>query len=284
MVSWRPRKFPSYRKFPQKFRTQLEFWQREEMHSVMEEWRQRQVARMFSLSEFMKCIKLRFTRWFNRRAGRKGTLWESRFTSVIVEDDERALRTMAAYIDLNPVRAGIVSDPADYRWSGYSEAMAGKARSRRGLVRIIGQSAWPRTATAQTPGAAEAKPWATDGISFPPAVERKALVYYRAILGGQGVERKREDGKITRRGVSEKVRARLTTPKERQLTTEILTRRVQHFTKGVILGSRSFIDTWFTANRDRLVTGRSRTGRQHGANSIGRPALRGLYTLRNSAS
>lgn len=44
-----------------------------------------------------------------------------RFTSVIVEEEERALRTMAAYIDLNPVRAGMVEDPADYRWSGYAE-------------------------------------------------------------------------------------------------------------------------------------------------------------------
>ena len=41
----------------------------------------------------------------------------------------------------NPVQAGMVEDPADYRWSGYSEAMAGKAWSRRGLVRIIGQMA-----------------------------------------------------------------------------------------------------------------------------------------------
>src|SRR6187431_2012190 len=190
---------------------------------------------------------------------------------------------MAAYIDLNPVRAGMVTDPADYRWSGYSEAMTGKARSRRGLVRIIGQSAWPRTATAQTPGAAAAKPWSTDGVPFPPAVERKALVYYLAILGGRGAERRRDDGKIIRRGISEKVRERLTTPTERQLTTEILTRRVQHFTKGVILGSRSFIDNWFIANRDRLVTGRSRSERKQGANSLGRPALRGLYSLRNPA-
>ncbi len=101
------------------------------------------------------------SRWYNRRTGRKGNLWEGRYTSVIVqssefssctvsaqasavEEEERALRTMAAYIDLNPVRAGIVGDPAAYRWSGYAEAMAGKARSRRGLVRIIGQMAWPR--------------------------------------------------------------------------------------------------------------------------------------------
>ena len=109
---------------------------------------------------------------------------------------------MAAYIELNPVRAGMVADPADYRWSGYSEAMAGKARSRRGLVRIIGQMAWPRES------AADAKPWGTD--AFPALVERRALVFYRAILGGQGAARKREDGTVVRRGLSEKVREKLT--------------------------------------------------------------------------
>ena len=56
-------------------------------------------------------------------------IWEERFGSVVVEEEERALRTMAAYIDLNPVRAGMVLNPADYRWSGYAEAMAGKARA-----------------------------------------------------------------------------------------------------------------------------------------------------------
>lgn len=252
-------------------RKQLEFWQRAGMDTVIEEWRQKQIARMFSLSEFVKCVKFRFTRWYNRKTGRKGGLWESRFTSVIVEEEERALRTMAAYIDLNPVRAGIVPDPADYRWSGYAEAMAGKTRSRRGLVRVIGQTAWARET------AAAARPWSGD--PFPPAVERRALVYYRAILGGQGMERKREDGTVIRRGVSEKVRGRLTTPNERRLSTEVLTRRVRHFSKGVLLGSRAFIDGWFENHRDRFQ-GRSRTERNHGAKSLGKPALRGLYALR----
>ena len=92
----------------------------------------------------MKAVQLRFSRWYNRRAGRQGTLWEGRYTSMIVEKEERALRTMAPYIDLHPRRAGMVADPADYRWGDYAEAMAGKARSRRGLVRVIGQMAWPR--------------------------------------------------------------------------------------------------------------------------------------------
>ena len=260
-------------------RKQLEFWKSAGMDSVIEEWRQKQIARMFSLSEFVKCVKFRFTRWYNRKTGRQGSLWESRFTSVIVEDEERALRTMAAYIDLNPVRAGMVTDPADYRWSGYAEAMAGKARARRGLVRIIGQSAWPRGTAEEAYAAAKARPWNTGTIPFSPAVERRALVIYRAILGGQGTERRREDGTVARRGVSGKVRERLTTPNERRLTAEIFTRRVTFFTKGVLFGGRAFIDGWFESNRERFA-GASRTERKRGAKSLGMEALRGRYTLR----
>jgi REP element-mobilizing transposase RayT len=80
--------------------------------------------RMHDLSEFMKTVLQRFTRWFNRTHNRTGTLWEERYKSVIVESGIAA-RTMAAYIDLNPVRAGMVSDPAEYRWSSYGEAVGG---------------------------------------------------------------------------------------------------------------------------------------------------------------
>ena len=264
-------------------RKQLEFWKSAGMDSVIEEWRQKQIARMFSLSEFVKCVKFRFTRWYNRKTGRRGSLWESRFTSVIVEEEERALRTMAAYIDLNPVRAGMVSDPADYRWSGYAEAMAGKALARRGLVRIIGQSAWPRRTEEESYAAGAARPWSveTGTVRFPESVERRALVIYRAILGGQGKERRTEDGTVIRRGVSEKTRERLTTPNERRLSAEILTRRVRHFTTGMLFGGRAFIDGWFEAHRERF-SGRSRTERARGAKSLGAPGLRGLYALRKA--
>ncbi|MGD9418604.1 MAG: transposase, partial [Verrucomicrobiota bacterium JB025] len=97
--------------------------------------------RMHDLSEFMKGFLQRYTPWHNRRHGRKGTLWEDRFKSVIVEDGVAA-RTMAAYIDLNPVRAEMVKEPADYRWSSYGEAIGGGPKgngrkARAGLVRAL---------------------------------------------------------------------------------------------------------------------------------------------------
>ena len=104
-------------------------------------------------------------------------------------------------------------------------------------------------------------------------------MFYRAILGGQGAARKREDGTLVRRGLSEKVRERLTTATERRVRAEVMMRRVAHFSRGVLFGSRTFVDGWFEANRD-YVKGRSQTGRKRGSRSLGKAALQGLYSLR----
>jgi putative transposase len=79
---------------------------------------------MQDLGEFMKGLLQRFTQWFSRAHTQTGTLWEDRFKSVIVEDGVAA-RTISAYIDLNPACAGMLKDPADYRWSSYGEAVGG---------------------------------------------------------------------------------------------------------------------------------------------------------------
>ena len=69
---------------------------------------------MGDVSAFMKTVKQRFSVWYNQSHARYGTLWADRFKSVLVEGDTRALATVAAYIDLNPVRAGMVEDPGKY--------------------------------------------------------------------------------------------------------------------------------------------------------------------------
>ena len=69
-----------------------------------------------SLSEFMREIKVKFARFYNRRHGRQGYFWGDRFKSVVVEDGNTLINCLA-YIDLNPVRAGLVERPEDYRWS-----------------------------------------------------------------------------------------------------------------------------------------------------------------------
>ena len=74
-------------------------------------WRKR----LGDLSRYVQEIKQRFSRWYNKRKGRKGYFWGDRFKSVIIETGE-ALLNCLAYIDLNPVRAGLVERPEEYRW------------------------------------------------------------------------------------------------------------------------------------------------------------------------
>ncbi len=72
-------------------------------------------AKWASLSEYVKEIKQGFSRWYNKRHGRTGFFWGERFKSVLVENGDTLVNCLA-YIDLNPVRAGLVERPEDYRW------------------------------------------------------------------------------------------------------------------------------------------------------------------------
>jgi REP element-mobilizing transposase RayT len=69
-----------------------------------------------SVSEFARELKVDFARFYNKRHGRRGYFWGDRFKSVLVEKGETLINCLA-YIDLNPVRAGLVERPEDYRWS-----------------------------------------------------------------------------------------------------------------------------------------------------------------------
>jgi REP element-mobilizing transposase RayT len=72
--------------------------------------------KLSSLSEFVREIKVGFTRYYNKRHNRRGYFWGDRFKSVIVENGETLINCLA-YIDLNPLRAGLVERPEEYRWN-----------------------------------------------------------------------------------------------------------------------------------------------------------------------
>ncbi len=71
------------------------------------------------LPRLMQAVGRRYVRHFNDRHGRTGTLWEGRYRSTLVEVD-RYLMACMVYIDLNPVRAGLVANPADHPWSSHA--------------------------------------------------------------------------------------------------------------------------------------------------------------------
>ncbi|HNT98843.1 MAG TPA: transposase [Elusimicrobiales bacterium] len=202
------------------------------------------VRRMYSLSLFMKTLKQRLTQSYNQRHGRKGTLWEARFKSLMTEG-AGSLAAVAAYIDLNAVRAGLVDDPKDYRFCGYAEAVAGLTAARKGLVMAL------------APG----EDWSA------------AAAHYRTLLYLEGEQRVSEDGRPVRRGIDpEQVRQVVEAGGELALPT-LLRCRVRYFTDGVVLGSRNYVDGVFQRHRG-FFSSRRTTGARKLRHSAG------LYSAR----
>lgn len=209
-----------------------------------EEILHRYTYRMHDLSQFMKALLHRFSVWFNRTHQRTGTLWEERYKSLIVEDGIAA-RTIAAYIDLNPVRAGLVTDPADYRWSSYGEAIGGGKKgngktARAGLVRAL---------RAHQGTTADATLW-KDNVSRE----------YRALLLAGAQEKTREtvapQGTVRtttiRKGIPPEQAAALAAANDQLPAGKALRCRLRYFTDGAVLGSRAFVDAAFRTARERF--------------------------------
>ena len=70
------------------------------------------------LSRMMQAVGRRYVRYFNAAHGRSGTLWEGRYRSTLIEAGPYLLPCMV-YMDLNPVRAGLVAQARDYPWSSH---------------------------------------------------------------------------------------------------------------------------------------------------------------------
>jgi REP element-mobilizing transposase RayT len=90
--------------------------------------------RLGDVSRFVQELKQTFARGYNRRRGRKGTIWHDRFKSVLTSKEGDAELVQAAYIDLNPIRAEMVRVPEDYRWSSAGLRVRSPRRAKRLLT------------------------------------------------------------------------------------------------------------------------------------------------------
>ena len=216
--------------------------------------------RMNDLTQFMKGLLQRFTQWFNGRHQRRGRLWEDRFKSVIVESGIAA-RTMAAYIDLNPVRAGIVTDPAEYRWSGYGEAVGGGRKgngkkAREGLVR----------ACSSHEGAGyEAEKWRE--------ISRK----YRVLMG-MALERKPGNHSAMKHH-SKGIDGHGPPLQEEIPLVAMLRHRVRYFTDGAVIGAKEFVNEAFARSRERFGPKRKDGARKLRGSAA--PAAGTLWSMRD---
>ncbi|MBL9158588.1 MAG: transposase [Verrucomicrobiales bacterium] len=192
------------------------------------------------LGLFLKEVKLRITFYMNKRLGRTGTLWEGRYKSVLVEDCEQALLTISAYIDLNPIRAGIVTAPEEYRWCGYAEAVAGGRRgqkAREGLGLMLSEA-------LQDPDFRH--DW------------RRTLPRYRMFLyqDGQEVAGDPQLGQRGRRGMKAELVEQVVEQDGTMSLRQALRHRVRYFCDGAVLGTAAFVNEVF----EREQTLRQRFG------------------------
>ena len=235
-------------------RQQLAAFRQQGQEGAAEVLRQRILGRLWDVSAFMKLLKQRFTQWYNRRQGRRGTLWEERFKSVLVEGAGETLATMGAYIDLNPVRANLVDDPQDYRWSGYGAVMGGVKDALEGM-RVMMQ-----------------------GLGQGELSETEALARYRVWLHGQGEEREgiQADGRPVRRGMTREAVMQVMSERGRVAREDYLKCRVRYFVDGLVLGSRGFVDEVFVTMRERFGPQRTNGARRLKGLETGLYAMRDL--------
>ena len=206
-----------------------------------EDWRRQQNALMGDISQFMKLLKQRFAIWFNRTHDRHGHFWAERFKSVLVEGRENVLSTMAAYIDLNPVRAGIVTDPKDYRFCGYAEAVGGNKAARAGITAVVARG--------------NDETW------------RRVHDTYRMRLFASGAIGREDKAAISREAMEKVIAENGALP-----LADALRCRVRHFTEGAVLGSQAFV-------AKHLATYRRVSGRRKRIAPRALPAITGWGDL-----
>ncbi|KAF1055302.1 MAG: hypothetical protein GAK43_00095 [Stenotrophomonas maltophilia] len=130
------------------------------------------------LSGMMQAVNRTYVRRANMQQGRTGTLWEGRFHSTLVDTD-RYLLACQRYIELNPVRAGIVTHPGDYRWSSYRANAQGRANAL-----LVPHSAFELIATDMDERRGRYAAFIEQGIAAQElAAIRKAVQSQRRIAG-----------------------------------------------------------------------------------------------------
>ncbi len=250
--------------YVQRVREELAWMREHHMEADADQFLEKYKRRFCNLSLFVKEVKERFSRWYNKKHGRRGTLWMDRFKSVLVESGE-ALRTMAAYIDLNPVRAGLVDDPKNYRWCGYAEAVGGSKQARRGLCVVMEKPLDSWSDAAHESGA-----------------------WYRCWLMADGEEAGVDESEKryhvkTKKGISMKKGKNELADDGCLPACQKLRSRIRYLSEGAVVGSKGFVDALYEKNRKLFGPSRKSGARpaEKATGDAANPAShQALYTLK----
>lgn len=184
-------------------------------------------ARMFNLSAFVKDLKQKFTMWYNYQNGRKGTLWEQRFKSMLVQGNPNAMMKTAAYIELNPVRAGIVDHPEQYKWCSFAEAKAGNKKAKAGIIKLAtgfgAELTWKEASTTYS-----------QFFMYTLKAREAAESYQQNTSNSNNDEHSQSPNSPDFRN------------------------RVRAYTEGFVLGSRKFIEEFYHLKKDHLQSNRKK--------------------------
>ncbi|WP_031386093.1 transposase [Desulfonatronum thiodismutans] len=188
--------------------------------------------RLTNLGSFVKDIKQGFTKFYNKRKRRWGTFWGERFKSVIVQEGE-TLVNLLAYVDLNPVRAGIVDKPEDYRWSTLGYLV--QRGNRDGLIDLnLGMHEWNEFNSSEI------------------IRKYRQFVYETGAVRGRSQEledRSQKSGvrsqEKERRGIDMKIVEKERKRNYRLSRVDVFRHRCRYFTDSGIIGSKEFVSEVF---------------------------------------
>lgn len=170
--------------------------------------------RVFDVSEFMRNLQASFARWYNKSFGRKGRLWGDRFKSTLLED-EKALLDCLLYVELNPVRAGLVNRPEDYAGSSL-------------FLREVGDDRWMIPLTELT-GRSKRKE---------ALVDYRARAYYRGNVPSKDKQKAIPDHVI----LEEEARG--------FASRGLFSKRLRYYVDGMVVGGEEFVRTHLERLRD----------------------------------
>jgi REP element-mobilizing transposase RayT len=183
--------------------------------------------KLCSLSWYVKEIKQGFSRYFNKKYGRRGTLWGERFKSLIVENG-LTLVNLLAYVDLNAVRAGIVKRPEEYRWCSLGYHI--QSGNKDGLLSVdFGMKEWNEFS------------------------EKEIIRKYREYVYEVGAIDAGKGARIAAEIVEEERKKDFKLSK-----SEIFRYRCRYFTDAGVLGSRRFVEEIFEKIKGLLGSKRKR--------------------------
>ncbi len=188
--------------------------------------------RLENISEYMRQVKQSFSRWYNSVNNVKGTFWSDRYKSVLIEKGI-ALETVLAYIELNPIRAKMVTKPEDYRFSSFGYRSVYQNNKRKNWLSF-------------------------DGLTFED--EKDAFSKYQKLVYYWGGIEKQGKGSLSKTLITENEQTVI----QNKLNT--LTHKTRYFTDGLVIGSKLFLQQVYMVFGGKIILKKNRKIYKTGVN------------------